>query len=243
MPLGKTTVQETISARRIRSYVLRKGRLTSGQAYALKHYWQHYGIDYSPVTLDLQQVFGRKAPRVLDIGVGMGDTSISMAKAHPENDYLAVDVHQPGIGSLLRQAEAANLTNIRVVCNDVIEVLTHQLPNRCLELIYMFFPDPWPKKRHHKRRLISDEFISLLTQKMAIHGRIFIATDCIKLSEHIMTVCDNHRELINMAGKGNAAPRPTWRPLTKFEKRGIKLQHPMNDFIYCLSNDTVQEMN
>ena len=149
--------------RRIRTYVLRQGRLTSGQAYALKHFWQLYGIDYSPTIIDLEQVFGRSAPKAFDIGAGMGHTSIGLASAHPENDYLAVEVHQPGVGSLLRQARAQNIGNIRVICNDVMEVLTHQISDRSFDHVYIFFPDPWPKKRHHKRRLISSEFLTLLT--------------------------------------------------------------------------------
>ncbi len=221
--------------RQIRSYVLRQGRLTSGQAYALEHFWQLYGIDYSPTIINLEQIFGRSAPKAFDIGAGMGDTSIGLASAHPENDYLAVEVHQPGVGSLLRRAKAQNMGNIRVICNDVIEVLTHQISDRSFDHVYIFFPDPWPKKRHHKRRLISSEFLTLLTPKLKTHGRIFIATDWQELAEHVIAVCDNHCGLINMAGKGVTAPRPIWRPLTKFEQRGKKLQHPVYDFAYCRS--------
>lgn len=221
--------------RRIRSYVLRQGRLTTGQAHALEHFWLYYGIDFSHTALDLNQVFGRPAPKILDIGVGMGDTSIALAAAHPENDYLAVEVHKPGIGSLIRQARDADINNIRVICNDVLEVLMHQIPDRCLDHVYIFFPDPWPKKRHHKRRLINPEFLSLLLPKLRAHGRIFIATDWQELAEHVLAVCDNQQGFINLAGKGNAAPRPTWRPLTKFEQRGKKLQHSVWDFVFGLA--------
>lgn len=221
--------------RRIRSYVLRQGRLTSGQAYALEHFWSHYGIEFSPTALDLNQLFGRPAPKILDIGVGMGDTSIALAAAHPENDYLAVEVHKPGLGSLLRQARDANINNIRVICNDVLEVLMYQISDRCLDHVYIFFPDPWPKKRHHKRRLINPDFLSLLLPKLKAHGRIFIATDWQELAEHVLAVCDHQQGLINLAGRGNAAPRPRWRPLTKFERRGKKLQHSVWDFVYALA--------
>jgi tRNA (guanine-N7-)-methyltransferase len=228
-------VEENKAKRRIRSYVLRQGRLTSGQAYALAHFWQYYGIDYSATILDLNKIFNRVAPKVLDIGVGMGNTSIALAKAHPENDYLAVEVHQPGVGSLLRQIEAAAISNVRVICHDVMEVLTQQIPDRCLEHVYIFFPDPWPKKRHHKRRLINSEFVSLLIPKLMPHARLYIATDWQELALHVLTICDNHGGLINLAGIGNAAPRPTWRPLTKFEQRGKNLQHSNWDFVYALS--------
>ncbi len=221
--------------RRIRSYVLRQGRLTSGQAHALEHFWLDYGIEFSRTMLDLDQVYARSAPKVLDIGVGMGDTSIALALAHPENDYLAVEVHQPGVGSLLRQARDVNINNIRVICHDVMEVLKYQIPDQSLDHVYIFFPDPWPKKRHHKRRLISPDFLSLLLPKLRAHARIFIATDWQDLADHVLSVCDEHQGLINLAGRGNAAPRPHWRPLTKFEKRGQKLQHPVWDFVYGLA--------
>jgi len=220
--------------RRVRSYVLRQGRLTSGQAHALDNYWEKYGIDFSRAKLDLDACFGRCAPKILDVGVGMGDTSIALALAHPENDYLAVEVHQPGVGSLIRMAQAENINNLRVIYHDVIETLTYQLPDACLDQVYIFFPDPWPKKRHHKRRLISQDFLSMLIPKLKSHGRIFIATDWQDLAEHVLNVCDNHPTLINLAGNGKSSPRPNWRPLTKFEQRGKRLQHGVWDFIYAL---------
>ena len=227
-------MEENKSARHIRSYVLRQGKLTSGQNHALEHYWNYYGIESSTNELDLEQAFGRSAPLVLDIGVGMGNTSIALALDHPENDFLAVEVHRPGVGSLIRQANSAKIKNIRIICNDVIEVLSRQMPNRSIEKVYIFFPDPWPKKRHHKRRLVNADFLSLLLPKMKTHGRIYIATDVEEFASYLLTECDKHQGLINLAGKGNYAPRPEWRPLTKFEQRGLKLEHPVFDFIYCL---------
>ena len=228
-------VDKDKTQRPIRSYVLRQGRLTSGQAYALENYWGLYGIEFSKAKLDLDLVYGRTSPKILDIGVGMGNTSVTLALAHPENDYLAVEVHQPGVGSLLRLAQEEDINNLRVICHDVVEVLSHQIPERSIDQVYIFFPDPWPKKRHHKRRLVSSAFLSLLIPKLTSHARIFIATDWQDLAEHVIKVCDNHPGLINLAGKGNAVPRPTWRPLTKFEQRGKRLLHPVWDFIYALS--------
>jgi tRNA (guanine-N7-)-methyltransferase len=220
--------------RPVRSYVLRQGRLTSGQAFALEHYWQRYGIDFSKKKLDLDIEFGRPSPKILDIGVGMGDTTITLARAHPENDYLAVEVHEPGIGSLLRQAQTADINNLRVIHNDVIETLKYQIPEQSLDQVYIFFPDPWPKKRHHKRRLINPEFLALLKPRLKSHARIYIATDWQNLAEHVLNICDNDSDLFNLAGRGFAAPRPVWRPLTKFEQRGKNLKHQVWDFIYAL---------
>lgn len=219
---------------RIRSYVLRQGRLTSGQAYALENYWSKYGLDHQSGQLDLDKEFKRRAPRTIDIGVGMGDTSLQMAACFPENDYLAIDVHQPGIGSLLRQIEEDKLSNIRVMCNDVIEILSGQIPDNSFDQAFIFFPDPWPKKRHHKRRLINNSFLNLLVAKLKTNACIHIATDWQELAEHMMSVCDSHPSLNNMAGPGYFSPRPLWRPLTKFEKRGTNLNHRVFDLTYFL---------
>ena len=230
-------MEENKPVHHIRSYVLRQGKLTSGQNHALEHYWPYYGVENSTNELDLERIFGRSAPLILDIGVGMGTTSVALALNHPENDYLAVEVHRPGVGSLMRQAKSANINNVRIICNDVIEVISLQIPSRSIDKIYIFFPDPWPKKRHHKRRLVNADFLSLLLPKMKTHGRIYIATDVEEFAAYLLTVCDMHEGLFNLAGKGNYAPRPEWRPLTKFEQRGLNLEHPVFDFVYCLANN------
>lgn len=218
--------------RTIRSYVLRQGRLTPGQAKALEQYWHLYGIDYEPGLLDLDKVFGRTAPKILEIGSGAGENVLALAAAHPENDYLAVEVHKPGVGRLLKQAYLNNIRNIRVICHDVTEVLDGQLTDRSLDGTYIFFPDPWPKKRHHKRRLMTPGFTSCLCRRLKAHAHLFIATDWEDMAMQILEICDAEPELFNLAGKGNYAPRPHWRILTKFEQRGRNEKHQIWDLAF-----------
>jgi tRNA (guanine-N7-)-methyltransferase len=220
--------------RGIKSYVLRQGRLTDAQARALQDYWPVYGIDYQPAQIDIIRIFGRTAPKILDIGTGMGASLIELAQQHPENDYLAIEVHRPGVGSLIRSAQQLGLTNIKVICHDAIDVLRQQIPVRSLDEVYLFFPDPWPKKRHHKRRLVSPLFLTLLKPKLKENARLFLATDWQDLAEHMLTVCDQDPDLLNIAGTGNYTPRPAWRPETKFETRGRKLDHGVWDLCYCI---------
>jgi tRNA (guanine-N7-)-methyltransferase len=222
--------------RSIRSFVLRQGRLTSGQTRAIEQYWHKYGIDYTAGILDLDFSFQRNSSKILDIGSGMGETLVELAASHPENDYLAIEVHRPGVGSLIRLAAEKNLNNIRVINHDVVEVLKTQIDDSCLDQVYLFFPDPWPKKRHHKRRLVNSEFLALLVPKMKSNARFFLATDWRDLAEYMLSVCDQHPSLLNLAGSGNFAPRPSWRPVTKFENRGRSLKHKVWDLCYCPAN-------
>ena len=219
----------------MRSYVLRQSRITPAQELAIQQHWHRFGIDYQPQTLDLSQVFGRSAPKVLEIGTGTGENIVALANRHSDNDYLALEVHTPGVGKLIRQAVALNLSNIRVICHDAVEVLAHQIDDKTLDQILIFFPDPWPKKRHHKRRLLQPEFVALLRRKLQDHGRLFLATDWQDLAEHMLRVCDAEGELFNLAGRGNYSPRPKWRPLTKFEQRGRHLQHQVWDLAYAVN--------
>jgi tRNA (guanine-N7-)-methyltransferase len=218
--------------RTVRSYVRGRGRLTSGQRKALDHHWLKFGIEFLAEPLDFDAIFGRNAPRVLDIGSGMGETTVELALAHPENDYLAVEVHRPGVGSLLRRAAEARVRNLRVIAHDVAEVLRCQIPDRSLDEAYLFFPDPWPKKRHHKRRLVSGPFLALLVPKLKSHARFCLATDWGDLAAHMLRTCDAFPGLENLAGKGCFAPRPAWRPVTKFERRGARLEHAVRDLVY-----------
>ena len=211
--------------RTIRSYVLRQGRLTSGQARAIELYWHRFGIGYTREPVDLDAIFGRTNPKILEIGSGMGEVTVALAEKHPENDYLAVEVHRPGVGSLIRLAASANLENIRVIQHDAAQILRYQIQNNSLDEVYCFFPDPWPKKRHHKRRLINPDFLALLLTRLKLHGRIIVLTDLEDMAEHMLTVCDSNEGLVNLAGCGHYAPRPGWLPVTKFENRGRKLGH------------------
>jgi tRNA (guanine-N7-)-methyltransferase len=162
----------------------------------------------------------------------MGDTTIALALTSPENDYLAVEVHRPGIGSLLRQTEENKLSNIRVINHDVIEVLEFQLPDNSFDCVYVYFPDPWPKKKHHKRRLINRHFLYLLKDKLKPNARIFLSTDWEDYAARIMEVFETTTGFINLAGKYQYAPRPRWRPMTKFEQRSEKLNHRVLDLVF-----------
>lgn len=219
--------------RHIRSYVRREGRITDGQQQALEKHWGKYGIDFHETRLDLDAVFRRSAPKILDIGSGMGDTTVELARQHPENDYLAVEVHRPGVGSLLRQIELNNLANIRVSNHDVVEVLRYQIPENSLDAVYIFFPDPWPKKRHHKRRLINGTFLQILGQRLKRNARIFVATDWADYAEQIMHVFRQAPDYFNLAGMDRPAPRPRWLPLTRFEQRGYNQQHSIWNFVFA----------
>jgi tRNA (guanine-N7-)-methyltransferase len=228
----------------VRSFVRGRGRLTQGQQKALDVHWRRYGIEFSNEPLNLDAVFGRAAPRVLDIGSGMGEATVEMALARPENDYLAVEVHRPGVGSLLRRAAAAGVRNLRVIAHDVVDVLRHQIPDRALDEVFLFFPDPWPKTRHHKRRLVSKSFLALLLPKLKSHCRFYLATDWPDLAVHLLRTCDACPGLENLAGRDHYTPRPRWRPATKFELRGERLEHAVRDLAYspAWSSDSKEEM-
>ncbi len=216
--------------RNVRSYVRREGRLTRGQQRAIETLWPRFGVEFSLEPLDPDALFGRRAPRVLEIGFGDGEALIAMAQTHPEMDFLGVEVHRPGVGSLLRQAQAQALNNTRVICADAVEVLTHQLPDACLDRIQIFFPDPWPKKRHHKRRLIQPAFVALLARKLKPRGYLHLATDWEDYAQHMLAVLGASPEFMNTE-KG-FAPRPDYRTLTKFERRGQRLGHGTWDLIF-----------
>ncbi len=225
---------EDSKRRAIRSFVRRDSRITNGQKNAIEKHWREYGLDFSDSKLKLGEIFQRTAPRILDIGTGMGDSTVTMAKQNQDSDYLAVEVHTPGVGSLIRKAVESDLNNLRIISHDIIEILQQQLETACIDKIYIFFPDPWPKKRHQKRRLINPDFLQMLKPVLKKHGRLFMATDWQDYAEQILEVCDKDEELINLAGSANTAPRPQWRPVTKFESRGEKLQHDVWDFVYAL---------
>ena len=213
----------------IRSFVLRQGRVSNAQRRACETLLPQYGILFSENLLDLDQVFGRQAPKILEIGFGMGESTAIIAQSHPENDYLGIEVHTPGVGSLLNQIEQHGLTNLRIIQYDAVAVLQHMLPAACLDGVHIFFPDPWPKARHHKRRLIQPAFVARLCNHLKPGGYIHVATDWEEYAVQILQVLSQEQQLSNTAA--DYAPRPDYRPLTKFEQRGIKLGHGVWDLI------------
>jgi tRNA (guanine-N7-)-methyltransferase len=223
--------EENIHQRRIRSFVLRQGRLTKGQAHALEMQWPAYGVEYASQYIDLNTLFGRKdSNKILEIGFGMGDATAKIAHTLLACDFLAVEVHTPGVGSLLKQIEELALTNIRIVQHDAVEVLQNMLADESLDGVHIFFPDPWHKKRHHKRRLIQAEFVKLLCSKLKTGAYIHVATDWQEYAEWVLAVLNAEPQLQNTAK--DYAEKPSYRPLTKFENRGIKLGHGVWDLVF-----------
>lgn len=218
--------------RRIHSFVRREGRMTGAQQRALMEYWESFGVKAGAVLLEPENLFGRRAPLVLEIGFGDGESLAAMAAVRPEWDYLGIEVHRPGIGHLLLQAKKLQLTNLRILCADAVEVLERQLPDECLDRMQIFFPDPWPKTRHHKRRLIQAQRVALLVRKIKPHGQLHIATDCEDYACAVLDLFNTTPELVNAAAGGGFAPRPAWRPLTKFEQRGQRLGHVIRDLLF-----------
>lgn len=218
--------------RRIRSFVLREGRLTKGQQHALENYWSQYGIDFTPSLLDLSSVFGRDNPRVLEIGFGMGKSLVAMASAAPATDFIGIEVHKPGVGACLSEAVAQGISNIRVFEHDAVEVLADMIPDQSLDAIQLFFPDPWHKKRHHKRRIVQPEFVQALRHKLKLGGVFHMATDWENYAEHMLEVMQAAPGFENMSADNTYVPRPEHRPLTKFEQRGQKLGHGVWDLMY-----------
>ncbi|NKB46510.1 MAG: tRNA (guanosine(46)-N7)-methyltransferase TrmB [Legionellales bacterium] len=222
----------TDKRRTIHSFVRRQGRLTTSQRRALLELWQDYGIDVTDQPLVLADVFGDCQSIVLEIGFGNGDSLCRQAQAHPHIGYLGIEVYQPGVGRLLNQLADHQLTNVKLICEDAVTVLQHNIPTGSLDGVQIFFPDPWPKKRHHKRRLIQPAFIDLLVPKLTATGCIHLATDWPPYAQQMLTVLEAHPQLVNGAAEGGYYPRPTQRPLTKFEQRGERLGHPVFDLLF-----------
>jgi tRNA (guanine-N7-)-methyltransferase len=216
--------------RPIRSYVLRQGRVSNAQQRSLDILLPRFGIPYSGEALDLDSAFGRTAPRILEIGFGMGESTAAIAEAHPESDYLAIEVHTPGVGSLLKLIGEHNLLNIRIIQHDAVEVLQHMIPDGSLNGVHIFFPDPWHKVRHKKRRLIQAPLVALLAQKLKPGAYLHVATDWQDYAEQVLAVLNAEPLLKNRAA--DYAPRPDYRPLTKFEQRGLRLGHGVWDLLF-----------
>ena len=218
--------------RKVRSFVLREGRLTAGQKNALETLWPRFGLERKQGMLDPGQEFGRDAPLVLEVGYGMGQSLAAMAAAEPDKDFIGIEVHRPGVGALLMAIEEHGLSNLRSYCDDAVDILRLCIPDNSLSRLQLYFPDPWHKKKHHKRRIVQPEWVSLVQRKLAPGGVLHMATDWEDYAAHMMEVMNAAEGWHNTAGEGQFAPRPPWRPETKFERRGQALGHGVWDLLF-----------
>lgn len=218
--------------RPIRSFVMRAGRMTSGQTRALEDLWPRHGVEYSPAALDLRSLFGRDAARTLEIGFGNGEHLASLAATHPERDYFGIEVHRPGVGHLLMLAEARGLANLRISEHDAVEVLREQIPAASIDEVLVLFPDPWHKKRHHKRRLIQPPFVELIASRLKPGGVFRLATDWEDYALQMLEVLRGSTSFSNLSASGDWIPRPEERAPTRFEKRGARLGHGVWDLAF-----------
>ena len=222
---------EELKYRPIRSFVLRQGRLTFGQARALEIGLPKFGVEYTTNILNLAKLFGRdQSKKILEIGFGMGETTAHIAQHAPEIDFLGAEVHTPGVGALLKLIKELSLTNVRIIQHDVVEVLNHMIDDQSFDGVHIFFPDPWHKKRHHKRRLIQVDFVKLLCSKLKVGGYLHVATDWQDYAEWVLEILEAETLLKNTAI--DYVKKPDYRPLTKFENRGIKLGHNVWDLVF-----------
>lgn len=218
--------------RRIRSYVLRAGRMTPGQQRAFEQNWERWGLQHSDGLLDFDATFGRAGPRVLEIGFGMGQSLVAMAAAAPATNFLGIEVHRPGVGKLLHSMAEQEVDNIRTYCHDAVEILRDCIPPDSLDTVQIFFPDPWHKKKHNKRRLIQAPLVAYLITRLKVGGILHLATDWEDYAQQMMAVLSAEPGLGNEYGEGEFAPRPEHRPLTKFERRGERLGHGVWDLVF-----------
>ncbi len=225
-------MNETPRHRTIRSYVLRAGRMTPGQQRAFDAHWARWGLEHADGPLDFDACFGRPGQRVLEIGFGMGHSLVSMAAAAPETNFIGVEVHRPGVGRLLQSMAEQDVDNIRIYCHDAVEVLRDCIADASLDVVQIYFPDPWHKKRHHKRRLIQPAFVQQLVSKLRPGGVLHLATDWENYAEQMMEVLSAEPALRNVLAPGEYSPRPERRPQTKFERRGERLGHGVWDLLF-----------
>jgi len=228
----KISGSDNSGRRPVRSYVLRGGRLTAGQERALRELWPRFGIENGDGLLDLDRLFGSNAPVILEIGFGNGEATWQMASAHPEENYIAVEVHQPGVGHLLLKIEEHGIENIRIACADATEFLRNRVPEESLGGVRIYFPDPWPKKRHHKRRIIQPSFVRALASRMRLGAILHLATDWEPYAEHMLEVIGGVEGLTNLSASDGFSDKPEWRPETKYEKRGERLGHTVKDLLF-----------
>jgi len=218
--------------RRIRSFVRRQGRLTKGQQHALDTLWPVMGVEYQAEPLDIASLFGRAAPTVLEIGFGMGTSLVTMAQQNPEQNFIGIEVHSPGVGACLMTAQEEGVNNLRVMCHDAVEVLETMIPDGSLDMVQLFFPDPWHKARHNKRRIVQPVFVELLRSKLKVGGVFHMATDWEPYAEHMLEVMTSLEDWQNLSQDNNYVPRPESRPVTKFEMRGQRLGHGVWDLMF-----------
>ena len=233
----RCTVQMTESAPQeprasIKSFVLRTGRMTAAQLRALEDLWPRYGLEPADDLYDLDAIFGRSAPRTIEIGFGDGELLVTLAAANPHRDYIGFEVHTPGVGHCLLRAAELGLANLRLVRADAVEILSRCIGSDTLDEVLVYFADPWPKKRHHKRRIIQTQFATLIASRLRSGGTLRLATDWVPYAEWMREVLDPHPDFRNAAGDAGYVPRPTSRPVTKFERRGERLGHEVRDLEY-----------
>ena len=211
---------------------MRAGRLTQAQKRALEALWPRFGVEEGPGLLEFGALFGNTRPVILEIGFGNGDATWQMARAHPDENYLGVEVHRPGVGHLLLKLEELNILNVRIACTDAVELLRTRTPEASLAGVRIYFPDPWPKKRHHKRRIIQPPFVDSLARGLAADGLLHLATDWKPYAEHMLELIGRDCRFENTAGQGRFAEGPDWRPLTRVERRGQRLGHEVYDLLF-----------
>lgn len=235
--MGKYKSQEEAEAagvyvRKVQSFIVREGRLTKGQALAIESFWSDYGLDYQPDLFNLDTLFPKAQPIVLEIGFGMGKSLVEMAQNTPELNFIGIEVHKPGVGACIAEAQALGLTNLKIMEHDAVEVLKNSIPDNSLHRVQLYFPDPWHKKRHHKRRIVQAEFVQLLRQKLHQGGTFHMATDWENYAEQMLEVMLEAEGYENQSSDKTYVPRPDYRPITKFEKRGERLGHGVWDLIF-----------
>lgn len=225
-------MSEVEHPRAVRSFVTRAGRITPAQQRALAELWPKYGLEFSAQPLDLRALYGRAAPCTIEIGFGNGDNLLRLAAAHPQRDFLGIEVHRAGVGRLLLALEAQQLRNVHIICHDAVEVLAAQVPPLSVQEILILFPDPWPKKRHHKRRLLQAAFVALAASRLASGGQLRVATDWEPYAQHMLETLNASAALESLAPDGGFVPRPGEREPTRFERRGERLGHEVWDLAY-----------
>lgn len=229
---------ENSTVHRIKSFVLRQGRLSAAQQNAIENLWPSVGLELDNQLLDFSVLFGRTAPTLVEIGFGMGNSLAEMAERHPDNNYIGIEVHRPGVGALLKLIETKQLRNIRVFNADAIDVLNQKIPTNSLDAVYLFFPDPWHKTKHKKRRIVQPEFVDKIAEHLKVGGQFHMATDWEDYAQQMMKVMSESSKFDNLSGVGQYTRRPSYRPLTKFEQRGQRLGHGVWDLVFVKTDST-----